>query len=44
MNEGDGFHVPPNVDYGGRALGGICRILDVFTPPRERYLPDEEAL
>jgi quercetin dioxygenase-like cupin family protein len=42
LNEGDGFYVPPNVEHGGRAVGGgTCRILDVFTPPRERYLPKE---
>jgi quercetin dioxygenase-like cupin family protein len=43
LNEGDGFYVPPNVEHGGRALGGTCRILDVFTPPRKRYLPEEET-
>jgi quercetin dioxygenase-like cupin family protein len=41
LNEGDGFYVPPNVEHGGRAVGGTCRILDVFTPPRKRYLPED---
>ncbi len=43
LNEGDGFYVPPNVAHGGRALGGPCKILDVFTPPRERYLPENDV-
>jgi quercetin dioxygenase-like cupin family protein len=38
LGEGDGFYVPPNVPHGGRAVNGPCRILDVFTPPRETYL------
>ena len=38
LHEGDGFYVPPNVPHGGKAVGGPCRILDVFSPPRERYL------
>lgn len=38
LREGDGFYVPPNVPHGGRAVNGPCRILDVFTPPREAYL------
>ncbi len=38
LGEGDGFYVPPNVPHGGRALNGPCRILDVFTPPRQTYL------
>jgi quercetin dioxygenase-like cupin family protein len=37
LRRGDGFYVAPNVEHGGRALGGPCRILDVFTPPRDRY-------
>lgn len=41
LKEGDGFYVPPHVEHGGRAVGGPCRILDVFTPPRERYLREE---
>ena len=38
LRTGDGFYVPPNVPHGGRAVGGRCRILDVFSPPRERYV------
>jgi quercetin dioxygenase-like cupin family protein len=38
LNPGDGFYVPPNVPHGGTALGGPCRILDVFSPPRGRYV------
>jgi quercetin dioxygenase-like cupin family protein len=40
LNTGDGFYVPPNVPHGGRAIGGPCRILDVFSPPRARYLKE----
>lgn len=40
LQKGDGFYVPPNVDHGGRSVGGPCRILDVFTPPRVHYLPN----
>ncbi len=38
LGEGDGFYVPPNVPHGGKALNGPCRILDVFSPPRDTYL------
>lgn len=41
LRAGDGFYVPPNVEHGGRAVGGPCRILDVFTPPRGSYLREE---
>ena len=40
LREGDVFYVPPNVEHGGRAVSGPCRILDVFTPPRGKYLGD----
>jgi unsaturated pyranuronate lyase len=40
LQVGDGFYVPPNVPHGGQAIGGQCRILDVFTPPRERYVKE----
>jgi quercetin dioxygenase-like cupin family protein len=40
LNAGDGFYVPPDVPHGGRAVGGRCRILDVFSPPRERYVKE----
>jgi quercetin dioxygenase-like cupin family protein len=42
LHEGDGFYVPPNVSHGGRAVGGRCRILDVFSPPRARYVAEAE--
>lgn len=39
LRVGDGFYVPPDVPHGGRAVeGGPCRILDVFSPPRGRYV------
>jgi quercetin dioxygenase-like cupin family protein len=43
LRTGDGFYVPPNVPHGGRALGGRCRILDVFSPPRERYVKESSS-
>jgi quercetin dioxygenase-like cupin family protein len=42
LQKGDGFYVPPNVEHGGTAAGGPCRLLDVFTPPRPRYLSAEQ--
>jgi unsaturated pyranuronate lyase len=38
LGPGEGFHVPPDVEHGGKAVGGPCRILDVFSPPRAKYL------
>jgi quercetin dioxygenase-like cupin family protein len=43
LRVGDGFYVPPNVPHGGRAIGGRCRILDVFSPPRGRYVTESRA-
>ena len=43
LSVGDGFYVPPNVPHGGRAVGGRCRILDVFSPPRERYAKESNS-
>jgi hypothetical protein len=31
------------VPHGGRAVGGRCRILDVFSPPRERYAKESNS-
>jgi quercetin dioxygenase-like cupin family protein len=41
LGPGDGFYVPPGAVHGGRAIGGPCRILDVFTPPRDVSVRDE---
>jgi quercetin dioxygenase-like cupin family protein len=43
LRAGDGFYVPPNVPHGGTAVGGRCRILDVFSPPRERYVRESSG-
>ena len=40
LRTGDGFYVPPNVPHGGTARGERCRILDVFSPPRDRYVKE----
>jgi quercetin dioxygenase-like cupin family protein len=43
LEKGEGFYVPPNMEHGGTAAGGPCRLLDVFTPPRWRYMPVEQS-
>ena len=43
LQAGDGFYVAPNVPHGGRAVGGRCRILDVFSPPRGTYVDQSGA-
>jgi quercetin dioxygenase-like cupin family protein len=43
LQAGDGFYVAPDVPHGGRAVGGRCRILDVFSPPRDRYARESGA-
>jgi len=43
LRAGDGFYVPPDVPHGGRAVEGRCRILDVFSPPRELYAKESSA-
>ena len=37
------LYVPPDVPHGGQAVGGRCRILDVFSPPRERYVKESSG-
>lgn len=37
VSAGDFWQTPPHVPHGGRTLGGRCRILDIFAPPREDY-------
>jgi quercetin dioxygenase-like cupin family protein len=39
LERGGGSYVPPNEEHGGRAIGGPCKILEVFTPPRASYRP-----
>ena len=35
---GDAFLIPPNVVHGGEVAGDeTCRVLDIFSPPREDY-------
>ena len=34
---GDAFIAPPNVVHEGEVLEGPCRVLDIFSPPREDY-------
>ena len=42
LQKGDVFFTPGGVEHGGRAIGGRCRILDVFSPPRKKYMPESE--
>ena len=34
---GDAFIAPPNVVHEGEVIEGPCRVLDIFSPPREDY-------
>lgn len=43
LHAGDVFFTPGGVEHGGRAVGGPCRILDVFSPPRATYLAAASA-
>lgn len=42
LGPGDVFFTPGSVEHSGRALDGRCRLLDVFTPPRSKYVPAKE--
>jgi len=37
LRPGDAYHIPGGVEHAARAVGGPCRILDVFQPVREDY-------
>jgi len=37
LREGDMYQVPPNVTHGGLTHDEPAMILDVFSPPREKY-------
>jgi quercetin dioxygenase-like cupin family protein len=41
LEPGSVFVIPPNAVHSGRALTD-CRILDVFSPIREDYIPFEQ--
>ena len=34
---GAGFIIPPNVIHWGKIETGPCKVLDIFSPPREDY-------
>ena len=34
---GEGFIIPPNVAHCGKIETGPCKVLYVFSPPREDY-------
>lgn len=38
LKAGEVFFTPGGVPHGGRAVGGPCRILDVFSPPRSTFV------
>ena len=35
---GDAFIIPPDVVHWGQVEEGPCRVIDLFSPPREDYL------
>lgn len=34
VEPGDVIHFPPNVPHSGRTADSICRLIDIFSPPR----------
>lgn len=37
LKKGDMYKVPPNITHGGLTHDGPALVLDVFSPPREKY-------
>jgi quercetin dioxygenase-like cupin family protein len=37
LKKGDMYRVPPDVMHGGQTLAQSALILDVFSPPRDKY-------
>lgn len=37
LSPGDAYQIPGGVEHAARAVGGPCRVLDVFQPVREEY-------
>jgi quercetin dioxygenase-like cupin family protein len=37
LSPGEAYIVPGNVTHSARAVGGSCRVIDVFSPIREDY-------
>ena len=37
LGPGDAYQIPGGVQHAARAVGGPCRVLDVFQPVREDY-------
>jgi len=37
LRRGDGYQIPGEVEHAAYAVGGPCRVLDVFQPVREDY-------
>lgn len=37
VGPGEAFIIPPNVVHQGEVIDGLCRVLDIFSPPREDY-------
>jgi quercetin dioxygenase-like cupin family protein len=37
LGPGDAYQIPGGVEHSARAVGGACRVLDVFQPVREDY-------
>ena len=41
IGPGEEYTVPPNMKHGGSALEESCVLLDIFSPIREDFLPQE---
>lgn len=37
ISAGDSYLIPGDTPHSARSLGGPCRTLDIFSPPREDY-------
>ncbi len=37
LHVGDAYRIPGGVEHSARAVGGACKVLDVFAPVREDY-------
>jgi len=38
LGPGDGYHAPPGIPHGAKAMSEGCVIIDAFSPPREQVV------
>ena len=43
VRAGDTYLIPGNVPHSARGLDAPATTLDIFSPPREEYLPEDES-